>query len=241
MSDSDVVIKRTKSPVEVVGEFVGSSVGAKVIMAVTGLGLWGFVIAHMLGNLQVFQGPEPLNAYGHFLQHELLHGAGVWAMRAGLLTITALHIAFGLRLAAKNRAARPVQYAKKKTMRTNPASLSMAVTGLVVLGFIVFHILHYTVGVVVPVDYALEDAKGRHDVFEMVWRGFHTPWIVAIYVIGQVVVLSHLTHGTVSLWQSLGWHHPVWTPVLRVVGRGLAVLIFAGNLGIVFAVWSWTR
>lgn len=241
MSDSDVVVKQTKSPIEVVAEFLGSSVGAKVVMAVTGLGLWGFVLAHMLGNLQVFQGPEPLNAYGEFLQHELLHGAGVWILRAGLLLITALHIFFGLRLAAKNRAARPVPYAKKKLMRTNMMSMSMALTGLIVLGFIVFHILHYTVGVVVPADFDVHDAKGRHDVFEMVWRGFHTPWIVAVYVIGQIVVLSHLTHGTVSLWQSIGWHHPVWSPALKVIGRALAVAIFAGNLGIVFAVWAWTR
>lgn len=241
MSDSDVVVKQTKSPVEVITEFLGSSVGAKVVMAVTGLGLWGFVLAHMLGNLQVFQGPEALNSYGEFLQHDLLHGAGIWLLRAGLLVLFVAHIAFGLRLAAKNRAARPVSYAKKKLMRTNMASMSMAVTGLIVLGFLVFHILHYTVGTITPGDFTLQDPKGRHDVFEMVWRGFHTPWIIAVYVVGQIVVLSHLTHGTVSLWQSIGWHHPVWSPALKVIGRGLAVLIFAGNLGIVFAVWSWSR
>lgn len=241
MSDSDVVIKKTKSPVEVVAEFLGSSVGAKVVMAVTGLGLWGFVLAHMLGNLQVFQGAEPINAYGEFLQHELLHGAGIWLLRSGLIVLFVVHIAFGLRLAAQNRAARPVAYAKKKTMRTNLASLSMAVTGLIVLAFLVFHILHYTTGSITPADFDVHDSKGRHDVFEMVWRGFHNPAIVAVYLIGQIILLSHLTHGTVSLWQSIGWHHPVWTPALKVIGRGLAVAIFAGNLGIVIAVYSWTR
>jgi succinate dehydrogenase / fumarate reductase cytochrome b subunit len=239
MSDSDVVIKKTKTPLQVLVDFLGSSVGAKVVMGVTGLGLWGFVLTHMLGNLQIFQGSEAINAYGHFLQHGLLHGAGVWILRAGLLVLFVSHIAFGMRLAALNRAARPVAYKKKKLMRTNFASMSMAATGLVILAFFVFHILHFTTGNVLSDlfnQHEVVDGVRRHDVFKMIVGAFKIPWVVAVYVVGQVVLLSHLTHGTVSLWQSIGWHHPVWTPALKVIGRALAVCIFAGNIGIPLAI-----
>jgi len=239
MSESDVVVRQAKSPLQVTSEFLQSSVGAKVVMGITGLGLWGFVLTHMLGNLQVFQGAEALNAYGHFLQTSL-HGAGVWILRAGLAGLFVLHIFFGIRLAAKNRDARPVAYKAKKSMRTNLASLSMATTGLLILAFVVFHILHFTTGNILPELHSYTetvDGVVRHDVFKMVVGAFKMPLIVAIYVIGQTILLSHLTHGTVSLWQSIGWHHPVWTPALKVVGRGLAVFIFAGNIGIPLAIF----
>ncbi len=238
MSESDVVVRETKSPVEVVVDFLKSSVGAKVVMGLTGLGLWGFVIAHLLGNLQIFQGADAINSYAYGLQN-LLHGAGVWIVRAGLLGITVVHIGFGLRLAAMNRAARPVAYRVRKNRTTNLSSLTMATSGLLLLAFIVFHLLHFTTGNVLPSLYDVyETADGvrRHDVFAMVVAAFQIPWVVAVYVIGQIILLSHLTHGTVSLWQSFGWHHPVWSPALKVIGRGLAVLIFAGNIGIPLAI-----
>lgn len=234
MSDGERVIRGSKSPLEVLLLFVNSSVGAKVIMGLTGLVLWGFVLGHMVGNLQVFQGRETLNAYGEFL-HSLGHGAGLWAVRAVLIAVVVSHIFFGLKLARMNRLARGPEYRMKKQRRTNLASLTMAVSGLVILGFVIFHLLHFTTGSIQPEFYHADD-KGRHDVFDMVVQGFKTPWIVAIYVVGQVVLLSHLVHGTVSLWQSLGFHHGVWTPALKVVGRALAILIVAGNLAIPLAI-----
>lgn len=234
MSDGERVIRGSKSPLEVLLLFVNSSVGAKVIMGLTGLVLWGFVLGHMVGNLQVFQGRETLNAYGEFL-HSLGHGAGLWAVRAVLIAVVVSHIFFGLKLARMNRLARGPEYRMKKQRRTNLASLTMAVSGLVILGFVIFHLLHFTTGSIQPEFYHTDD-KGRHDVFDMVVQGFKTPWIVAIYVVGQVVLLSHLVHGTVSLWQSLGFHHGVWTPALKVVGRALAILIVAGNLAIPLAI-----
>jgi succinate dehydrogenase / fumarate reductase cytochrome b subunit len=234
MSEGERVVRGAKSPVEVTLDFLGSSVGAKVVMALTGLLLWGFVIGHLVGNLQVFQGAEPLNAYGEML-HNLGHGAAIWVVRAVLLSALAAHIFFGLRLAARNRAARgPVGYRKKQPMRTNAAALTMAASGLLILGFIVFHLLHFTVGGISEIPH---EASGRIDVFKMVFTAFKTPWVVVVYVVGQSFLLSHLMHGTASLWQSIGLHHPVWTPALRTIGRTLGVLIFAGNIGIPLAIF----
>jgi succinate dehydrogenase / fumarate reductase cytochrome b subunit len=235
MSDSERVVSSARSPVEVALMFVNSSVGAKVIMGLTGLALWGFVLGHVVGNLQVFQGREPLNDYGAFL-HGLGHGAAIWVIRAGLLAVVGAHIFFGLKLARQNRMARGSEYRMKKQRRTNLASLTMAVSGLVILAFIVFHILHFTVGVVQP-EFFQNDSKGRHDVFGMVVAGFKTPWITAIYVVGQTLLLSHLVHGTVSLWQSLGVHHLVWSPGLKVIGRALAIFVVAGNIAIPLAIF----
>jgi succinate dehydrogenase / fumarate reductase cytochrome b subunit len=243
MSDGDQVVRKVPSPIEVLTTFLKSSVGAKVVMGITGLVLWGFVLGHVLGNLQVFQGAEPLNAYGAFL-HGLAHGAGIWAVRAVMITVVVAHIFFGIRLARLNRAARPVGYRVQKSRRTNLASMTMAVSGLLILGFIVFHLLHFTVGSIQPEFYHVDmrpNANGRHDVFDMVVNGFKTPWIVAVYVVGQAVLLSHLIHGTVSLWQSLGLHHNVWTPAMKVIGRGLAVFIVGANIAIPVAIFFfWT-
>jgi len=157
-------------------------------------------------------------------------------VRAALLAIVLSHIFFGLRLAAMNRAARgPVGYRTKQSLRTNTAAMTMAVSGIVILAFIVFHLFHFTIGGITELPPL--DEKGRTDVFLMVFQAFKTPWIVVVYVVGQTLLLSHLTHGTVSLWQSLGLHHPVWTPALRVAGRALGVSIFAGNIGIPLAIF----
>jgi len=235
MSEGETVSRGARSPFEVALLFLNSSVGAKVVMGLTGLALWGFVLGHMVGNLQVFQGAEPLNAYGEML-HTLGHGAGLWAVRSVLIVIVVSHIVFGLKLARQNRLARGVEYRVKKQRRTNLASLTMAVSGLMILAFIVFHLAHFTGGLVQPEFYG-PDSKGRHDVFNMVVNGFNTPWIVAIYVVGQTLLLSHLVHGTVSLWQSLGIHHGVWTPALKVLGRGLAIFIVAGNIAMPLAIF----
>ncbi len=235
MSDGDQVVRKVRSPVEVTLMFLKSTVGAKVVMGLTGLALWGFVLGHVLGNLQVFQGAEPLNAYAEFL-HSLAHGAGIWVVRAVMLVIVVSHIFFGMRLARLNRTARGVGYRVKKSRRTNITSMTMAISGLLILAFIVFHLLHFTGGVIQP-EFIQLDAKGRPDVFSMVVSGFKTPWIVVVYVVGQTLLLSHLVHGTVSLWQSLGIHHGVWTPALKVIGRGLAAFIVAGNIAIPLAIF----
>ena len=232
MSDGERVVRGGLPAPTVIGAFLRSSVGAKVIMALTGIGLWGFVIAHLVGNLQVFQGPEAINHYGVWLR-EIGHGTFVWIMRAGLVVIFVLHIFFGIRLAAKNRGARPVGYRKQKLLASNVAATSMAVTGSMILLFLVFHLAHTTWGLVLPeyfTETKLEDGTAAHDIYSMMGRGFQQPWLVVVYLMGQIILLSHLIHGTASLWQSLGIHHSVWTPVLSVGGRAIAAVIVVLNI-----------
>lgn len=212
--------------------FLKSSVGAKVIMAITGIGLWAFVIAHLIGNLQIFQGAEAINHYGVWLR-EIGHGTAVWILRAGLIACFALHIFFGIRLAAKNRGARPVGYRARKNLRTNVAATSMAVTGVLILTFLVFHLAHTTWGWVLPeyfTETTLKDGTPAHDIYAMMGRGFQEPWLVVVYLVGQIILLSHLIHGTASLWQSLGIHHVVWTPIIAVAGRAIAAVIVVLNV-----------
>jgi succinate dehydrogenase / fumarate reductase cytochrome b subunit len=212
--------------------FLLSSVGAKVIMGLTGIALWGFIIAHLVGNLLIFQGAEAINGYGVWLR-ELGHGTLVWIARAGLALAFVAHIFFGIRLAAKNRAARPVRYLRHTLLASNVAATSMAVSGTLILVFLVFHLSHTTWGLVLPSYFThttLSDGTPAADIYQVMSRGFQHTWVVIVYLMGQVILLAHLIHGTVSLWQSLGLHHAVWSPVLAIGGRALAALIVVLNV-----------
>lgn len=232
MSEGERVIRGGLPASTVIAGFLRSSVGAKVIMALTGIGLWGFVIAHLVGNLQVFQGPEAINHYGVWLR-EIGHGSFVWILRAGLFAIFVLHIFFGIRLAAKNRGARPIGYRKQKLLASNVAATSMAVTGTFILVFLLFHLAHTTWGFVLPEYFTattLKDGTPAHDIYAMMGRGFQQPWLVVVYLMGQIILLAHLIHGTANLWQSLGWHHTVWSPVASGAGRAIAAVIVVLNI-----------
>src|SRR4051812_2201809 len=164
-----------------------SSLGKKYIMAITGLVMLGFVILHMLGNLQVFLGPESINAYGYFLQSkpEL-----VWAARAGLLVMVLLHIWAAIKLSAENRAARPKNYGYFKVVAASYASRTMLVSGLILLAFIIYHLLHFTVQVqginLAHTNFiTLEDAKHRHDIYNMIVIGFSQPVVAIFYIISM--------------------------------------------------------
>lgn len=232
MSEGERVNRGAVPASAVLLSFMRSSVGAKVLMALTGLGLWAFVIVHLLGNLQIYQGAEAINAYGLWLKG-LGHGTLVWLARAGLLAMFAIHIATGVRLATLNRAARPVGYRQRRNMRTNVAATTMLSSGVLLLVFVVFHLAHTTWGLVLPEFFretVLKDGRAAHDVFAMMHQGFQKPWLVIIYLAGQIVLLSHLIHGTASLWQSAGIYHSVWTPVLSLGGRAIAALIVLLNI-----------
>lgn len=231
MSEGERVVRGAVPATRVVSEFVRSSVGAKVIMALTGLVLWGFLIGHLVGNLQIFQGADAINSYGVFL-HTLGHGVAVWLVRGVLAVCFVAHMVMGMRLARLNRLARPVPYAKTRRLRTSPAALWMAASGVLLLVFLVFHINQFATGLFDPAAFHVQDAQGRHDIHKMVWTAFSSPLFVVVYVVAQFVVVSHLMHGTASVWQSLGLHHGVWTPVLSNAGRAIAILILLGNVAI---------
>ena len=205
--------------------YVRSSIGAKHVMAVTGLVLFLFAIVHMLGHLQMFGGQEIYNRYAHFLQ-DLWEVK--WPVRAALLVFLVMHIVTGISLVAKNRAARPVAYAMYKPVLSSSVGRAMAWTGLVVFAFLAFHILHFTLGQVQPGYFHVMDPKDRWDAYSMFVHGFHSPAIYAVYLVGIALLAMHLGHGAASWLQSLGLRHPKY-PTDRL-GPALAVVLFVGYM-----------
>src|SRR5262245_6202117 len=177
-----------------------SSLGKKYLMAITGLALFLFVIVHMAGNLQVFLGPEIMNAYADLLKSK---PALLWTARIGLLVIAVIHIVSALQLAAENRAARPEPYAEGKPIATL-ASRTILVSGLIIFAFVVYHLMHFTFGVTNPEFMELRDPLGRRDVYAMTLEGFSSRWVSAFYIISMGLLCLHLSHGLSSLFTSLG-------------------------------------
>jgi succinate dehydrogenase / fumarate reductase cytochrome b subunit len=210
-----------------------TSLGSKVVMAVTGVLLFGFLIAHMAGNLLVFRGQEAMNAYAHMLQTS---GILLWALRAGLLAVFALHVATGIRLASANRAARPERYVRQGTVQASFASLTMVQSGVVALAFLLYHLLHFTFGAIQRDHYLLHDAAGRHDVYTMVVLGFGNPLVTVSYVVAVLLLGLHLSHGLQSMFQSVGWRHPRYTPWITTGAPVAAALLTAGFLAVPLAI-----
>jgi succinate dehydrogenase / fumarate reductase, cytochrome b subunit len=210
-----------------------TSPGSKVVMALTGLGLAAFVVFHMLGNLQVFEGADALNTYAAFLREMPIL---LWTVRLGLLGMAVLHIALAIQLTIHNRRARPVGYAVREYRQASLASRTMAVTGSLLLLFIVFHLLHLTAGWIDTSFSDRLDAQGHRDVFARVVHAFQNPLSVVIYLAGQVVLGLHLSHAVSSSLQTLGMEHPVFNRLFKSAGPVVAVLVVAGNAAIVLAV-----
>ena len=207
--------------------FFGSSIGKKVVMAVTGLILFGFVIVHMVGNLQLYLGPEAINAYAVFLQH-FLHGQGIWIARAVLLVAVGLHVWAAVTLTLANWSARPVGYRDWQARESTYASRTMVWSGPLLAVFIVYHLLHLTFGTAHP-----EFERG--DVYHNVVVGFQIPFASAFYIVAMVALGLHLYHGVWSLLQTLGLSHPRWNPLRRTAALALAIVVLA-NISIPLAV-----
>ncbi|MBI3783245.1 MAG: succinate dehydrogenase cytochrome b subunit [Deltaproteobacteria bacterium] len=210
-----------------------STVGMKWLMGITGLFLTLFVFVHMLGNLQVYLGPDALNTYAETLQHL---GELLWVARVGLFTIFVVHIVSAIRLSQLNRSARPQGYAVITPQVSRYASRTMLMGGLIVLGFVVYHLMHFTLGLVSPEQFHLQDAKGRHDVYAMVVIGFRQPLIAFSYILAMVPLMLHLQHGASSFFQSLGLNYPKYNNLFRAVGPVLSAIIFIGNCSIPLAI-----
>jgi succinate dehydrogenase / fumarate reductase cytochrome b subunit len=219
--------------------FCSSSIGRKWIVALTGLVLFAFVVGHLLGNLQIFLGsPEPINRYGAFLQ-----GLGelLWVIRAGLLLMLVLHVVFTIQLRLESRAARGVPYAVTQHRATSPAARWMLLSGVMVFCFIIFHLLHFTVQVpevnMVGRNFEkLTDAAGRHDVYRMMVLGFSNPVASAFYLVGVALLALHLSHGIMSMFQTLGLNSAKVRPLWEKGGPTVAWLIFLGYASIPLAV-----
>jgi succinate dehydrogenase / fumarate reductase cytochrome b subunit len=206
-----------------------SSVGQKVIAGATGLALVGFLAVHMAGNLQIFAGAEALNEYAELLKSKAFV---LWGARGGLLTLIILHIAMTVRQRLRNRPLRSQRYAQTNYQRTTAASRSMMLTGSLLLAFLVFHLLHFTVGAILPSAYQQVDGEGRHDVYAMVVAGFNNPLIVVIYIVGMLALATHLQHAISSAWQTLGLARDGNDSKLRKLSPALAAIIIAGFLAV---------
>jgi succinate dehydrogenase / fumarate reductase cytochrome b subunit len=205
-----------------------------MIVAVTGLILMLFVVGHLLGNLQIFLGPEWVNGYA---QHLRDLGPLLWAVRVILIVTVILHIYFTIRLAIENRRARPAGYREREHVKATFASRHMVVSGLVVLAFIVFHLLHF-IGRRFDAHFPLlkNDPLNHYDVFSMMVYGFRNPYVSGFYVVGLFLLTLHLTHGASSFFQSLGFNNQTWAPTLARAARIFAWLLFIGYASIPVAV-----
>ncbi len=205
-----------------------------MIVALTGVILLLFVIGHLLGNLQIFIGPRWINDYA---QHLRDLGPLLWLVRIGLLVSVILHIYFTVLLAIENRRARPQGYVEKKNIKASYASRHMVVSGLVVLAFIIFHLLHFTGRRFNPEFPLLKnDPLNHYDVYSMMVYGFQNVYVSAFYIIGLFLLTLHLTHGASSFFQSLGLNDKKLTPRLALGARILAWLLFIGYSAIPVAV-----
>ncbi len=207
-------------------------------MAITGFALFIFVIGHLVGNLQVFLGPEAINQYGNFLQTvpELL-----WPARAFLLLMVGLHLAAAVTLWFQNRAARQIPYAQYDVVASSLAARTMIISGLIIAAFVAYHLLHFTAQVpginLTGQDFrVLEDAKARHDIYRMMVVGFKQPLVSAFYILGIGLLCLHLSHGASSLFQSLGWNNRFYGKILDWLALIAAILLFVGYCSIPLAV-----
>jgi succinate dehydrogenase / fumarate reductase cytochrome b subunit len=202
---------------------VRNPIGAKAIMAVTGIMLTGFLVAHISGNLLIFAGPQAINAYAEGLRK---FPAVLWVARGGLLAAFVAHLYFAAYVTLGNRAARPQPYAFNNTVQATWASRHMVLTGLVMLAFIIFHLAHFTWRVTDPEIRAM----GEFDVYQMAIHGFRQPAVAGSYLIAMAAIGLHLSHGIASIFQTLGLNHPRYNRSVRFVGPLLGVgiaLLFA--------------
>jgi succinate dehydrogenase / fumarate reductase cytochrome b subunit len=208
--------------------FFGSSIGRKVVMAVTGAILFGFVLGHLIGNLQVYLGPEAMNAYGAMLR-QVFHGAGLWIARAVLLASAVLHIWAATSLTLQSRAARPVGYREQKWRESTYASRTMRWSGVIILVFVIYHLLHFTIGSVHP-------SFIEGDVYHNFVAGFRSVPVSLFYVFAMILLGLHLRHGVWSMFQTLGVSHPRYIRMAHVAAWVFAVLVVVGNISFPLAV-----
>jgi succinate dehydrogenase / fumarate reductase, cytochrome b subunit len=209
-----------------------TTIGKKALLAVSGLVLYGFVIGHMLGNLQVFMGPEQINGYAAGLKANALL---LWGVRGVLLLAVAVHAIIAIQLIAATSSARPVGYRAQQSISANYASKTMKYGGPALLLYIVFHLMHFTFpGLALSSNYT----HSHTDVYANFVHAFNIPWVVLVYVTAQVFLGLHLYHGAWSLFQTLGMNHPRYNKQLRFVPPIIGVGVAVGNIAMPLAVFA---
>lgn len=224
-----------------VATFYHTTIGKKVVMALSGMVLVGFVVFHMIGNLKVYLGPEALNTYAAFLRevgeplvpYEVL----LWVARIILLVAVIAHIIAAYQLTRKDWEGRPIHYANKKTMQASYASMTMRWGGIIVLLFIIFHLLNFTFGVVgYEANIYAHPENGVFQTYNNLIYGFQEWPVSLFYILAMGALGLHLYHGTWSMFQTLGLNSHRFNAYFRVLAWGVAVITVLGNISIPIAV-----
>jgi succinate dehydrogenase / fumarate reductase cytochrome b subunit len=216
-----------------------SSIGKKYIVAISGIVLVLFLAGHLVGNLVVFMGAEAFNAYAYFLHH-MLHGAGIWLFRVLMLFMIAAHIVATIALTRQNRAARRA-YEYPATIQASKSSRVMILTGLTILAFVIYHLLHFTARIGNeynnPALYRyMLDGKEVHNAWKMVIDGFSWWPATAFYVIAMTLLCSHLMHGVGSIFQTLGLRSKKSAGFIQQISIGYSLIIWLGFISIPVAI-----
>ena len=226
------------------GSFYGTTLGKKAVMAVSGIVFWGFVVAHMIGNLKILAGAEGFDGYADWLRTigypGLPHSGVLWILRVVLIAALVLHVHAAWALTLVNRRARRHGYAKREVQDAGFAARTMRWSGVALLLFVVYHIVHFTTGQAhhdfrAPV----ETADGlRHFAYHNVTSAFEIGWVALLYVVAMVFLGMHLYHGLWSMFQSLGWNHPRFNHWRRAFAVTFAVVISLGFILVPVAIWT---
>jgi len=204
-----------------------TSVGKKFYMAVSGAILIGFLVAHMVGNLKMYMGPEAFNHYAEFLREVgypiLPHMAGLWIFRVVLLVCVGLHMLSAWQVYLQSRSARGGKYTKEESLLFSYASRTMRWGGVIIAVFVVYHLLHFTIGSAHP-DFVPGDA------YRNVVIGFQSPLVTGFYVLAMIMITFHVYHGLWSAFQTVGANHPKYNPYRRPLALVLALLLLGGFL-----------
>ncbi|HUJ22420.1 MAG TPA: succinate dehydrogenase cytochrome b subunit [Bryobacteraceae bacterium] len=210
-----------------VARFYQASIGKKVVMALTGVVMFGYLAGHLAGNLQVYAGAERMDNYAAFL-----HSMPVllWVVRALLLVSIVLHIVASLQLTSMKLEARPAGYVKKQAIGSSYASRTMIWSGAMIAAFVIYHILDLTTGAANTAQY--QDLRA----YENLVHSFRRVPVSAFYIIGMVLLGMHLYHGLWSIFQTAGFSHPRYTPAIKRVAAWVAILMAAGFISIPIAV-----
>lgn len=208
--------------------FWDSTVGKKAVMAVTGFILFGFIVGHLLGNLQIYEPPEKINHYSEMLRSM---PSLLWGARITLLVSVFLHIWASVALWRLQRAARPVEYVRKANLHSTYASRTMMWSGPIILAFVIYHLLNFTFGTVHP-----GGPFDEHNVYNNVVTGFQFWPSSVFYIIAMIMLCYHLYHGLWSMFQSLGFSHPVYNLWIQRLAKVFAIVIAIGYISIPVAV-----
>jgi succinate dehydrogenase / fumarate reductase cytochrome b subunit len=207
-------------------QFFYTTIGKKILVAITGLFMIVFLIAHLAGNLEIYSGPKALNDYSAFLR---TMPKILWSLRIILLLALITHVYLTISLSRLSNNSRPVGYALKTVRKASISSRTMMLSGLTVLAFVLYHLSHYTWGIVDPELMGLVDEQGRHNTYNMLVMGFSSPIVCGFYILAQVLLAFHLSHGFSSTARTLGVKDPDLYQKIRIGGiafSGIVALLY---------------